>query len=279
MMGNIETKKKKIIDVENLKKIQIRLLDEFDNFCKENDLVYYLTDGTLLGAVRHKGYIPWDDDIDVVMPRDDYELFINRFNQFADGTVKVLSHKLDHDYYMPFAKLVDNRTILKEQGDVDYDIGVYIDIFPLDNLGSDFVTAKKIMKKAFYINRKRVVKTISFSKKRSIVKNLILLFGKMSLLLQSTYSIIDQLDNFCFKNGTNDGSTYVGVLTGISSGNETRVLKKEWFSRTVQVEFEGKKYPAPIGYDMILKHIYGEYMILPPEEKRITHHSYIAWYK
>lgn len=121
---------KKTIDIKELKKIQLGLLNALDDYCVQNDLTYYLAYGTLIGAIRHKGYIPWDDDIDVMMPREDYNKFIANFNNDKHASnVKAISHEIDTDYYLSFAKLINKSTVMQEEVNSDYQIGVYIDVF------------------------------------------------------------------------------------------------------------------------------------------------------
>ena len=123
---------KKELSLEEKKKILVSILSEVHNFCDENNLKYFLPGGTLIGAVRHKGFIPWDDDIDIYMPRNDYEKFLCEFNKESER-YQVISLKTD-GYYLPFGKVIDTKTVLIENVDSDYKMGIYLDIFPLDNL-------------------------------------------------------------------------------------------------------------------------------------------------
>ena len=134
----------KDISLEELRKIQISILDEFSIFCEENKLNYLLTGGTLIGAVRHKGFIPWDDDIDVAMPRADYERFLSSFN--VEG-YRIITPYNNEKYVYPFAKLVNSKTRIIEHTDTDSDLGIYIDIFPID-----YIPQKSI--KSYYRKRK-----------------------------------------------------------------------------------------------------------------------------
>ena len=271
---------KKNLTVEDLKRIQLSLLRELDRYCKEHDLRYYLTYGTLIGAMRHKGYIPWDDDIDVIMPREDYDILLSGFNQNnRDPQVALMAHSLDKRYYLPLAKLVDIRTVLKENVDTDFEIGVYIDIFPLENLADDLDAARARMKKGFRFNQEWMLKTIKWSKKRPLAKNLALAAGKTALVGRSVSAILEDLESFCCETKAKAFTEYVGVMSGISKGDDSRIFKKEWFQESMPVEFEGEIYPAPIGADAFLRRIYGDYMQLPPENQRVSHHVFEAWIK
>jgi lipopolysaccharide cholinephosphotransferase len=131
------------ITQDELKSIQLDLLQKTADFCEANGIRYFLCGGTLLGAIRHKGYIPWDDDIDIVMPRPDYERFCKTFNQ-PDSVYKVKSLLTHPDYACAFAKVYDNRTMLKELHYKGVHFGVYIDVLPVDGV-KDSAQIKKIM--------------------------------------------------------------------------------------------------------------------------------------
>lgn len=269
---------KKYLSIEDLKSIELELLNDLDSFCNNNDIKYYLAYGTLIGAVRHKGFIPWDDDIDVVMPRNDYDKFIMLYNQAKKPKTKVLHHSIDNNYYLPFAKLVDTRTVLKEDIDVDYEMGVYLDIFPLDNLSDDYGEAKRRMKKGYNYDLKLGIKTLKLRKGRAIIKNGILLAGKLLLWKKTIPQLLDELEDYCRETKDKSFTNYIGVIAGLSAADEPLVFEKEWFESDAPVEFEGCKYPAPVGTDPFLKAVYGDYMQLPPKEEQVAHHKFEAWY-
>lgn len=125
----------RLISFEEHKKIQLSILRDIDVFCQKNQIKYFLAFGTLLGAIRHKGFIPWDDDIDIAMPRPDYNKFILSFNGMVDN-LKVLAPEIDLDYYAPYANVYDTRTVLEEKGTshLKFEIGVKIDVFPIDGV-------------------------------------------------------------------------------------------------------------------------------------------------
>ena len=118
---------------EELRKTQIGILDYFTNICEENGINYFLTYGTLLGAIRHKGYIPWDDDIDVAMLREDYDKLIDVFNTNNNSRYRFSCVENDPLCMYPFGKIIDENTILYERGEQGIEIGVYIDVFVYDN--------------------------------------------------------------------------------------------------------------------------------------------------
>lgn len=273
-------KMKRIISTTELKRIQLDLLDVLDNYCANHELNYYLTYGTLIGAIRHKGYIPWDDDIDVMMPRQDYEKLLADFNRMTEKPhIRVISHEIDSDYYLPFAKLISTETVMQEEVNSKYEIGVYIDIFPLDNLSNSYESARKMVKKVYFYNELMLFKNLTYNKNRAWYKNIALGIGRILSVFWSRDKLIRQINNFGINRKDNNFTTYVGTVTGITEGDERAIFKSEWFKDSSVVEFEGHFYNAPIGYDEFLRNIYGNYMELPPVESQVSHHAFTAWYK
>ena len=269
---------KKTMGLNELKKTETKILEIFNDYCQKHGLKYYLAFGTLIGAILYKGFIPWDDDIDVMMPRPDYEKLIDGFNrEYAGSDICLLSHSIDKKYYFPMAKLVNMKTTLIENDSFDYNLGVFIDIFPIDYLGDSIESARKRIKNGYKLNLALQIKTKKWCKERSLLKNIILMGGKTILARRDYSKILDDLETFCQKTRSNEFSKYVGVLSGLSKGDDTRIYRKEWFEETFMIEFEGKEYPAPKGADAILRRRYGDYTKLPPEEQRVSHHRFKAW--
>ena len=268
---------KKEIAPEEQKRILIDLLCEFDSFCRQEKLKYYLIGGTLLGAIRHKGFIPWDDDIDVCMLRDDYELLIEKYNA-SNPDYSLLSMKSDKKYCYPFAKLVNTNTILVEEGQEKKPIGVYLDIFPIDNCpGKTLEDACRNVDRLNLYRWLRNFKIITFNKNRRWYKNLALAVGKVLTLPLSRRFISEQIERKATEN-INVPCQFVGELVNTTYGYG-EVYDKCHFGDGVEVEFEHKKFIAPLDYDYILTSMYKEYMKLPPIEKRISNHNSRCWYK
>lgn len=268
----------KEIQVQELKQIQQKLLKELHNYCDKHNLCYYLTYGTLIGAIRHKGYIPWDDDVDVFLPRNDYTYLLNHFNADVDNGVSVVSNELNTDYYLPFAKIIDTNTIMIEEVNSSFKLGVYIDVFPLDNLSDNYNEAKAIIRKAFRYNKLLMLKNISVNPNRKWYKNVVLCLGRLSSSLLSRKWIIRKInEQGCNRN--EQFTKYIGVLTGISYGDESRVFESKWFEERILSPFENNSYFIPQGYDRFLRHLYGDYMTPPPKEQQESHHVFHAWHK
>lgn len=267
---------KNMINVTELKKIQLDLLKTFACYCEENNLTYYLAYGTLIGAVRHKGYIPWDDDIDVMMPRNDYEKLISCFNiDNIRSDVAVVSHEIDYDYYLPFAKLINTNTVIKEDINIDYELGVYIDVFPIENLGNDKRRAAKIIRRAFCYNELLTIKYIKYRKERAFYKNALIFLGKTALKPISKNMIIYKLN----KMGTQTNDTRYTKYVGVTTVLDNALMESASFEEITIADFEGLRCCIPAKYNDILEKQYGDYMKLPPIEQQISHHAFTAWYK
>ena len=258
----------KKVNLDEIKEIQVNILKIIDEFCKKNGLKYYLAGGTLLGAIRHKGYIPWDDDIDVCMPRKDYEFFVKNFLCYKDN-LEVRSNLLGN-LDIPFAKVIDLNTIIDSKFDEsEINKHLWIDIFPVDGLSEDLEEVKKIYDKcSFYrtillLADAKLGEGTTFFRKYSkyILKPLAKLYGRKRC--------VDKIEQIA-KSNSYETSKYVGAVTWGLYGIGERMLKSE-FEKPVEVEFEGHKFPAFSCWDSYLTGLYGDYMQLPPVEKRKTH--------
>jgi LPS biosynthesis protein len=264
---------KRELSLEEIKGIQLDILSQVANYCDRNGLRYFLAYGTLLGAVRHKGYIPWDDDIDIMMPRPDYMQFINSFNESC-CYLKVVSHYNDTNYPYAFAKVFNNTTSLIEYVDMKYLIGVNIDVFPLDGLPELKREASRHLSKIrFYCNLK-LIKTIKYNKKRVFYKSLLLCVAKFFLILISYRKLILKIEKLAL-NYDYANNKFVGNC--VEAGGRNEFINKEIFKEKTVVFFEGKKYYAPLYYHEYLSNFYGNYMQFPPVEDRVTHHAFIAY--
>lgn len=268
------------LTLEEIRSVQLNILDTIDRYCEKNDLKYYITAGTLIGALRHRGYIPWDDDIDVVMLREDYDKFLSEFNCNRSDKIRCVTHEYAPDFNYSFIKVSDERTIFQEdeQHPKKKTIGVNVDIFPLENLTDDYEDAKALMRQINKYVSIVEVKNIISSEKRAIRKRMELGILKSLASFFSYKWLFKQIDRVAKKYIDNNSSKYITNAV-IRAKGEKEILKREWFSESVDLSFEGRNYKAPVGYDAYMQRLFGEYMQLPPKEKRISHHKFVAYLK
>jgi len=250
--------------IDEVKRIQISILDEIDDFCKKENIRYFLIAGTLLGAVRHKGYIPWDDDIDICMPRIDYEKFLNKFNGETTSIINSINNK---DFFYPFTKVTKNYTITKEKCRFSKQLGINIDVFPIDNIPDGEKKRKKFFKK---IRRYRnLVGRITCWPDNNFFKKILYIPYFVIHGFVSRSFCIKKINKIASKYKNNNTKLMGNCLCGIDM---KEAVQSKCFDNTVYLEFEGKKYPCPIGYNEWLSSRYGYYMELPPVNERVTHH-------
>lgn len=255
------------IETKELRKIQLGILDSIASFCEANNLRYFLGYGTLIGAIRHKGFIPWDDDIDLVMPRPDYEIFCKTYKD-CNNNYKVKYTGNDNSCYINFAKVHDTRTRFQESYSIENNYGIFVDIFPLDGYGSRGQAIK-----CYGIFRAIHYKSLAVNKSNPILKNIAITGIKLLLKPVSLTFLAKELEKVSRKYPI-DGSEYVYFFS-----EKTPPFKKELFSKHIYQEFEGNRYRIPVGFDELLRQQYGDYMQLPPEKERINKHHARAWWK
>jgi len=266
------------LSLEVIRNKEIEILNHLDEFCKENGIRYYLSNGTLLGAVKYKGFIPWDDDVDVVLLRKDYDRLVSLYK---DSKYILLESSRVRGFKYPFAKLSDSETVLCEKGvNNGVELGVNIDVFPLDFAGSDYSRAKKIANSSHRLSMLLIFakSKININPDYSFLKNLFfMIIGMVAKLLpESVY--IECINALSLMHRNQESSKYISSLTwSVYKGRE--VVRTELFKNSVEVDFEGKKYPAPEGYDEYLRSLYGDYEADPPKDKQVSHHSFVAYKK
>ena len=259
---------------EKLKQKQLYLLNEFLNICHNNQLQYFLVGGSALGAIRHKGFIPWDDDIDVALPRTDYNKFLELAQAQLGDDIFLQTFLTDKEYRNDFAKLRLEGTAFIESScrSLNINHGIFIDIFPIDG----YPDQKRDIKKLNF--RKKVarvyVRRAFHSKKQSSIKKRIknnsrFLVCAVLCGFQSTSKVLKRIDKFYQKWDYNSCDE---VVCHGGAWGELEHCPKVQYGKGTAAKFEGIDVVIPEDFDAYLKHKYSNYMQLPPIEKRIPHH-------
>jgi len=256
--------------LEQLQQAAFGILCEFDAFCTQYNLTYYLCAGTLLGAVRHGGFIPWDDDIDVSMPREDYD----RLTTLVEKLPKhlALQHHNNTDYYpLNFAKLTNiSTTVIERGGQHNYNIrGVYIDIFPIDGAGKTYKKAVFRRKKAsIYRHLIPIAANILDDKNRPFYKKLLIRLIKRL----NAKKLQNRFDTF-LRRRPYKSSNFVAVYVGAYGLKE--IMPRANYAIPSRITFCGKQFYAPAQTEAYLSARFGDYMRLPPMQERISEHKFV----
>lgn len=261
---------------DELKNIELDILTYIDTVCKQHHLTYMIAFGTLLGAIRHKGFIPWDDDIDVCMPREDYNKFVSIMKNIK-GQYEMISQETNPDYYFLFARIVDTRTISILNGMREiHRLGVFVDVFPLD-AAPPKEDREQWLAEYHDLERKTTLTTPhSAQYKEHSLKTLLRIikrFPKRMFYGPKNFTDYREQWNKCLTryNSTNfDEYTCLGY---------NWIYKNDIFDKIIDVPFEDRCFPAPEKYDEFLTATYGDYMAPPPKEKQVSHHHFIAYWK
>lgn len=264
-----------ITDLNQIKQIETEILRRFATVCEQNGLQFFLSNGTLLGAVKYRGFIPWDDDIDVFMPRADYERLM-QIDEIDEGPFRLMSRERVPAWRLPFAKLCDRRTI-KREGSADFgaEYGLEIDIFPLDVWSGEKGQAFRcgLWRRGLSASVKTRFETPKTGWRKAV------LFGVWCLSRAVGHRFfLRRIDREIARGKRVSRPAFVGSVAWSLYGMREHI-PAECFSGTAAVSFEGADYPAPVGYDVYLQSMYGDYHLDPPPEKQITHHFFRVWKK
>lgn len=262
--------------IKDSQKISLNILKIIADNCEQLNLHYYLMYGTLIGAVRHHGFIPWDDDVDIMMPRKDHDALISYLQRTPSALhgMEIFSPITCDRYPYMITRISDPQYKINMKNEKSYGMGIFIDIYPFDGVGNNLKEALKMEHKGDLLSSLCYLSTREhFAKENTqgFLKNII----KYPAYLLSKAIGKDFFKKRLLNLSNNDfyNSKYVCCVTWASSGIKD-LYEEKWFSNYVYLRFEDYKFRVPQDYDIILKHTYGDYMKLPPINKRIGHHFY-----
>lgn len=250
---------------------QFEILKELDRLCRKNNIKYSLSGGTMLGAVRHKGFIPWDDDVDVHMIRKEYEKFKKVALKEMDEKFFYQDLETDPGYGNFYAKIRLNNTRYVENisKDVNAHKGIYIDIFPIDSYKKESVF--DFYKVVFY-RMLLLLKSNYIIEANTLVKKIELLILKFIKIFVTKKFVIKRVEKIKLNNSTKNPKNYINYDEVYF---DKPLLTKNMIEKLAEYEFEGKKFFGPKDYEEYLTYFYGDYMQLPPENERENRHGII----
>lgn len=262
----------KVVSTQEIQKKLLSILIYFDTFCKEHHLPYVLAGGTCLGAVRHKGFIPWDDDVDVFMLRKDYEKLSDIWNKYADTsryTFVRSNEKLN--IHHTAGEVKDNHTTFINRHSIDVDMhhGLMIDIIPVDNV------AKSILAFGWQVVMALQYAGFNFQRLPDHKSKFVYYLTKVALTVikspKARYKLWKSAEQIIISLGKNNSGKVASFGEGLAIAKQH--FPKEWFENPEFLEFEGHMLPVPADYDRYLTISYGDYMQLPPESEKVARHN------
>ncbi len=263
-----------VTDIREIQQMELGIMEYIHEVCQKIGVKYFLAYGSLIGAVRHKGFIPWDDDMDICMLREDYEKLQDYLIANPDERYEVMSYKNNFNYVYPFMKVQDNQTyLLEEDVRIDSNMGIYVDIFPVDGYEDDSVFKDKMTR----LIKKRQLSCYTFkgiTNTKSLLNSLIRYISVIIFYFTNTNKYIRGIDELAQSRKVDD---YELVDYLIYKDMNKPVWKREWLNQTITGVFEGKEFMIPKNYHEILTSDYGDYTQLPPVELRFSHHDFQLW--
>ena len=252
----------------------LELLSVVDKICEENDIPYFAIGGTMLGAVRHKGFIPWDDDLDIAMLREDYNRFLRIGEREIGGKFFLQTTLTDQEYYKEHARVRNSETtgICEHLELHNCNNGIYLDILPLENY-QDSLPGHIHSKISRTIGRVLSVKVHHNTRSRNSMRSHIIYLISLFLNLRLTHRWREWFETSYSRKPAKYvtlGNVYYSMYKP-----ENLIFERKDFERVERMLFENTTIPVPVGYDRILRINYGDYMQFPPIEKRGLHHNIV----
>ena len=260
----------KILD--RVKNNELLILKEFDDFCRKNELKYSLIYGTLIGAIRHNGFIPWDDDIDIAMPRKDFEFLCENFPK--DNIFFLQNNKTENNYFYTFSKIRLKGTVFKEErlSKMKINHGIFIDVFPFDYVPADNKKAEKFDKMFRFYKTIIDTRVVKISTRHGINKIIAFIFRILFFWI-STQKAYNKLNKILKIVNTLEPKGIKNYYC--MKQNEKKVFPMDFFDGLIEHDFEKNSFKIIKGYDDFLRKIYGNYLELPPLQERIYAHPVV----
>ena len=263
-----------VTDVREIQQMELGIMEYIHEVCNKIGVKYFLAYGSLIGAVRHQGFIPWDDDMDICMLRDDYEKLQDYLIANPSERYQVMSYKNNRNYVYPFMKVMDNQTyLIEEDVRIDSNMGIYVDIFPVDGYEDDQAFKDKMTT----IIKKRQLSCYTFkgiTNKNSFINSLIRYASVIAFYFTDTNKYVKQIDELAKSRKVED---YELVDYLIYKDMNKPVWKREWLKDVKVGNFEGRDFLIPVNFHELLTSDYGNYMQLPPVEQQVSHHDFRLW--
>lgn len=276
MEHNRETRRE--LNIDEVHAVTLDILKKIDKLTAKLGLPYYMAYGSLIGVVRHQGFIPWDDDLDIMMRRVDYEQFLDYCIEHEEELYpyRLMSNRNNENYPHMIARLCNVEYPVVVNNEIPCGMGVFVDIYPLDGMGSDLEKLKPVLKRSH-----KLVDMNFWATRQKFERP------------KKWYRIPDKFVRYCysrFRGKTyiqgelkkigelfpDEESKYIGVITW---GTDMMPFEKEYFASSKRMPFETMDVPVPVEYKKVLEKIYGDYMEMPPMEKRSPQHNYCAYGK
>ena len=258
--------------LKHLHDLELMILKDFIKICEENNLNYYMYAGSLLGTIRHKGFIPWDDDLDVIMFRDDFEKFKKIFPTLNNPKYDLLSNEINEDYFYYFAKLMLKNTKIEAEWNkqLSLHVGINIDIFVLDDISDNKFSRKCQIWKSFFYNRLLITSNLKLDNLPFFIKLIShTLYYILKLFKLNNSRLMKKSLRFLNEYSNKNSECVFDISANLNE--YPLIFKKSDFGKGKKSDFEDMKVNVPENYDEILTTLYGDYMQLPPEEKRYNH--------